>query len=42
MLPSDDEPVILVNALHQLPEYDNARVATTPIPMSWPMPSRDD
>ncbi len=27
LLARDDEPVILVNALHQLPEYDNARVA---------------
>lgn len=27
LLASDAEPVILVNALHQLPEYDNARVA---------------
>ena len=27
LLARDAEPVILVNALHQLPEYDNARVA---------------
>ena len=27
LLVRDAEPVILVNALHQLPEYDNARVA---------------
>ena len=27
LLARDCEPVILVNALHQLPEYDNARVA---------------
>lgn len=27
LLARDSEPVILVNALHQLPEYDNARVA---------------
>lgn len=27
LLARDTEPVILVNALHQLPEYDNARVA---------------
>lgn len=28
------EPVILVNALHQLPKYDNAPSRTTPIPTS--------
>lgn len=27
LLARGNEPVILVNALHQLPEYDNARVA---------------
>ena len=27
LLARNAEPVILVNALHQLPEYDNARVA---------------
>ena len=27
LLARDCEPVIMVNALHQLPEYDNARVA---------------
>lgn len=27
LLARNCEPVILVNALHQLPEYDNARVA---------------
>ena len=42
------EPVILVNALHQLPEYDNARVAyhndtdvvTTPSRVRSTQPSR--
>ena len=34
LLARNAEPVIPVNALHQLPASP-----TTPIPMSWPMPS---
>lgn len=39
LLARDDEPVILVNALHQLPESIMPALPTTPIPMSWPTPS---